>query len=127
MINSRWTAVAVLPVTITPPFGWWANAANARSIPLVSAGSITLNSTPDDDAMAWIAANWPIPAAIEGPRRTATRVRLGAISLSNSSHLPLRLYSNAVNPVALPPGRAMLVTNPAPTGSMTFANTIGTL
>src|SRR5215203_5388476 len=30
-----------------------------------------------------------------------------------------------VNPVALPPGRARLATNPAPTGSMTTANTIG--
>jgi len=36
-------------------------------------------------------------------------------------------YSNAVNPVALPPGCARLATNPAPTGSMTFANTIGAL
>src|SRR6516225_8935337 len=86
------------------------------------------NSTPSDGgARAWIAANWPIPAASEESRRTATRVRLGAISLSSSSHFPLRLYSNALNPVVLPPGRARLATNPAPTGSMTFANTIGTL
>src|SRR5262245_7741788 len=51
----------------------------------------------------------------------------GAISLSSSSHFPLMPYSNAVNPVALPPGCARLATNPAPTGSMTFANTIGAL
>jgi hypothetical protein len=51
----------------------------------------------------------------------------GAISLSSSSHFPLMPYSNAVNPVALPPGCAKLATNPAPTGSMTFANTIGAL
>ena len=70
---------------------------------------------------------WPIPAASEESRRTATRVRLGASFLSSSSHFPLRLYSNALNPVVLPPGRARLATNPAPTGSMTFANTIGTL
>jgi hypothetical protein len=38
-------------------YGFLSNAAKARSIPLVSVGSITLNSTPDDDAMAWIAAN----------------------------------------------------------------------
>jgi predicted ATPase len=31
----------------------------------VSVGSITLNSTPVDDAMAWIAANWPIPGAFK--------------------------------------------------------------
>ena len=49
------------------------------------------------------------------------------LHLSRSSHFPLMLYSNAINPVALPRGRAMLVTYPAPTGSITFANTIGTL
>ena len=58
---------------------------------------------------------------------TATRVTPGAISLSNSSHLPLRPYSNCIKPVALPPGRARLSTKPAPTGSGTCANTIGTL
>jgi hypothetical protein len=31
---------------------------------------------------------------------------LGAISLSNSNHFPLRLYSYDVNPVVFPPGRA---------------------
>src|SRR5262245_40123727 len=58
-------------------------------------------------------------------RSTATRVTRGAISLSNSSHFPARLYSNWVKPVTLPPGRAMLSTNPDPTGSMTCVNTIG--
>src|SRR5262249_25655079 len=56
----------------------------------------------------------------------AARVTAGAISFSNSSHFPLRPYSNAVNPVALPPGRARLSTNPAPTGSGTVTNTTGT-
>ena len=37
----------------------------------------------------------------------------GAICLSNSSHLALVPYSNAVKPVALPPGRAKLSTKPA--------------
>src|SRR5262249_61126545 len=31
-----------------------------------------------------------------------------------------------MKPVALPPGRAKLLTNPAPTGSGTIVNTIGT-
>jgi hypothetical protein len=62
-----------------------------------------------------------------GSRRTATRVKLGAISLSSSSHLPLRPYSNAMKPVALPPGRAKLSTKPAPTGSRIVVNTIGTV
>src|SRR5262245_16343513 len=36
-------------------------------------------------------------------------------------------YSNPAKPVVLPPGRARLATNPAPTGPMSPANTIGTL
>ena len=55
-------------------------------------------------------ANWPSPAAMAGSRRTATRVMLGAISFSSSSHFPPRLYSNCMKPVTLPPGRARLST-----------------
>ena len=62
-----------------------------------------------------------------GSRTTATRVTRGAISLSNSSHFALMPYSNAVKPVTLPPGRARLATKPAPTGSITCTNTIGTV
>ena len=60
-------------------------------------------------------------------RRTATRVTRGAICLSSSSHFPLIPYSTFMNPVVLPPGRAKLSTKPAPTGSVTIANTIGTV
>ena len=74
-----------------------------------------------------MAANWPIPAVMAGSRRTAARVTPGAISLSSSSHFPLKPYSNWIKPVALPPGRARLSTKPAPTGSATFTNTIGTV
>ena len=56
---------------------------------------------------------------------TAARVTWGAICLSNSTHFPARLYSNGVKPVMLPPGRAKLLTKPAPTGSTTCTNTIG--
>ena len=55
----------------------------------------------------------------------AARVTPGAISLSSSSHFALMPYSNWINPVALPPGRAKLSTKPAPTGSGTITNTIG--
>src|SRR5262245_47543368 len=41
-------------------------------------------------------------------RSTAARVTWSATSLSSSSHLPLMPYSNCVNPVVLPPGRARL-------------------
>jgi hypothetical protein len=86
-----------------------------------------LNSTPNDGAAAWTAANCPIPEAMAGSRRTATRVTPGTICLSSSSHFPLRPYSNMRKPLALPPGRAKLATKPAPTGSMTIVNTIGTV
>ena len=78
-------------------------------------------------ATDWIAPNWPAPAAMAGSRMTATRVTPGAICLSSSSHFPLMPYSNRVKPVALPPGRARLSTKPAPTGSVTCTNTIGTV
>src|SRR5262249_23659632 len=78
------------------------------------------NSTPSVGATDWMAANWPGPAASAGSRRTPARRTLGAISFSSSSHFALKLYSNEVNPVALPPGRARLSTNPAPNRSGTI-------
>src|SRR5262249_10802544 len=95
----------------------------------ISPGSRTtrgVNSTPNDGATPWIAANWPIPTGVRESRRTATRLTCGATCLSSSSHLTLRPYSYAENPVVLPPGRAKLATRPAPTGSISPANTIGT-
>ena len=57
----------------------------------------------------------------------ATRRTAGAISLRSSSHLPPIDDSilMLVNPVTLPPGRASDATRPRPTGSETWANTIG--
>ena len=49
----------------------------------------------------------------------------GISSLSNSSHFTPIENSCCVKPVMFPPGRARLLTNPAPTGSLTCANTIG--
>ena len=68
-----------------------------------------------------------MPVGVVGSRSTATRFKFGAICLSSSSHLPLMPYSNCAKPVMLPPGRARLATYPAPTGSVTLMNTIGTL
>ena len=62
-----------------------------------------------------------------GVPSTAARVTPGAISLSSSSHFPLKLYSNCAKPVALPPGCDRLLTKPEPTGSGTIVNTIGTV
>ena len=64
---------------------------------------------------------------IAGSQMTAARLTSGAISFSNSSHFPAKLYSNCKKPVALPPGFARLLTKPEPTGSGTMANTIGTV
>src|SRR6516164_9548046 len=70
-------------------------------------------------------ANWPIPYANVGSRRTAACVTLGAISLRSSNHFPHKLYSNIIKPVALAPGCDKLSTRPDPTGSTTMTNTIG--
>src|SRR5262249_3579209 len=116
-----------LAVTIKPLFGEPAKVATPRSISLPSRTTTELTCTPWDGATDWIAANWPIPAGLVASRMTAARVTPGAISLSSSSHFALMPYSNRVKPVALPPGRARLSTKPAATGSVTFANTIGTV
>src|SRR3981081_1594108 len=50
---------------------------------------------------------------------------LGGISLSISSHFPMRGKSMKVKPVMLPPGRDNDFTKPCPTGSLTTLNTIG--
>src|SRR5262249_826717 len=84
-----------------------------------------VNSTPNDGAAVWIAANPPDPAGTKGSRTTATRFTPGATSLSSSSNLAPQLNSVEVKPVALPPGRARLATKPLPTGSIVFANTMG--
>src|SRR5262245_36603667 len=88
---------------------------------------IGITSTPSDGATVWTAAKLLIAKLCLASRRTATRIRPGAICLSNSNHFALRLNSNDMKPVALPPGRAKLSTYPAPTGSLTTVNTIGTV
>src|SRR5262245_46170695 len=127
MIKSRWTTANALTVTIRPPFEERAKAVTARSISPASRTFTGLTSTPSGGAADWIAPNWPVPPVRTGSRRIATRVTPGAICLISSSHFALTLYSKLINPVALPPGRARLSTKPAPTGSGTCTNTIGTV
>src|SRR6516164_4007047 len=119
MITSRWKNAAAPAATIRPPFEGCVNAVMARSVSPASRTLIGRTSTPSDEAEAWIAANWPAPAAMAGFRRNATRFTPGAISLSSSSHLPPKSNSYSIKPVALPPGRARVSTKPAPTGSAT--------
>src|ERR1700704_524684 len=94
------------------PSGSRAKAPTPDSISPVARTSTGLNSTPNDGATDWIAPHIPMPDAIAGSRRTATRDKRGAISLSTSSNFPPMLYSNTVKPVVLPPGRARLATKP---------------
>src|SRR5215475_11414118 len=53
------------------------------------------------------------------------RLTSGAISLSISSHFPIRGSSMKVKPVILPPGCDSVAAKPCPTGSLTTLKTIG--
>jgi hypothetical protein len=55
----------------------------------------------------------------------ATRLILGAICVSNSTHLPASWASKLIKPVIFAPGLGRLPTKPLPTGSDTITNTIG--
>jgi hypothetical protein len=70
-----------------------AKAVTARSISPASRMLTGLTSTLSDGAAAWMTANWLVPEPWVVSRRTATRVTLGAICLSSSSHFPARLNS----------------------------------
>ena len=107
--------------------GMRAKAAMPRSISPASRTSIGLTSIAERRRHGLDGAELAGPERWLGSRRTAARVTPGAICLSSSSHFPLMPYSNTVKPVTLPPGRARLSTKPAPTGSATLANTIGTV
>ena len=83
-------------------------------------GTLNLSSIAHVDRADFHAERWrrglddtkkAAPAAAVGSRISATRVVCGAICLSNSSHFPLRPYSNSRKPVAFPPGRARLLTS----------------
>src|SRR5262249_11555572 len=63
--------------------------------------------------------------AVSGLNIAAARLIRGAIPFSRDSNLPPNAPSGLPNPVALPPGRARLLTIPAPTGSATTRKTIG--
>jgi ABC transporter substrate binding protein len=54
-----------------------------------------------------------------------TLLILGTVSLSSAIHFPPNGGSSAINPVALPPGRAMLAMKPLAIGSATLTKTIG--
>src|SRR6516162_7792096 len=113
-------------MTISPLFGSRACAATADSSSDVSRTGAAIASTPKDRAAALRGfRKYSAYGAVTGLNKNTTRATRGAISLSNSSHLPAIVGSMLVKPVALPPGREKLATKPLPTGSATVANTMG--
>ena len=65
-----------------------------------------------------------LPGLFNSPK-TATRESFGIIYFRSSSCLPLISGDRFERPVIFPPGRARLATNPEPTGSLSFAITMG--
>ena len=127
MICSRWWRASALDVTSNPPAG---RAGESRD------GVFHLTQVAHIYGLDFHACRWrhrlddgelADPGGPSASRRTAARVMPGAICFRTSSHLPLKLYSNCMNSVALRPGRDRVSTNPLPTGSATLTNTIGTL
>src|SRR5437868_5501353 len=77
------------------------------------------------DSLKGRAKNAP-PAGTEiGLYMRVARASCGTISFNISRYFPATLACRTVKPVMLPPGRAMLATNPLPIGSDTATNTIG--
>jgi len=62
---------------------------------------------------------------MSGFQSTATRERPGTASLSSSSRFALSSGEILLSPVTFVPGRARLLTNPVPTGSVLMVITIG--
>ena len=99
----------------------------ARSISRASRTLIGLTSTPSDGATAWIARELADPGGYGGIPKDRRPRHARRDLLEQLQPFAAKLYSNCMKPVALPPGRARLSTKPAPTGSGTIANTIGTV
>ena len=90
--------------------------------------SIVVSSTPNDGGIiAWITANRPIPAANAGSREDRNSRQTGGNFFQQFEPFSAwTVFKRAKSGrVAARPCQAQ--TSPAPTGSMTFANTIGTL
>ena len=74
-----------------------------------------------------MAPNWPIPEAMVGIPKDRHSRHARRDLLEQLQPFSAHAVFEHGKPVALPPGRARLSTKPAPTGSMTIANTIGTV
>ena len=94
---------------------------------VLTIGNGTEPESLDPQKASSVSATRSVPTAMPASRRTASRFTPGATSLSNSSHLLTMVGSMIMKPVALPPGRARLLTKPLPTGSATITKITGTV
>src|SRR6516164_9626140 len=111
---------------ISPPFGAPAKLSKAGSMSALERTGTAVACTPSVGAAASIDRMKNLDCGdVSGLNMTPMRASPGAISLSNSSHLPPIENSYALKPVRLPPGFATLATKPCATGSETCVNTTG--
>ena len=113
----------------TPPFDECAKAAMLRSISPTSRTLIGIASIPSNGA-ALDGAELANPGGYGGVSKGATTqfdLRRDVLEEPRAISRSGRIRTLWKPSVALPPGRAKLETKPAPTGSMTTTNTIGTV
>src|SRR6187397_2078304 len=94
MIRSRLLMVSGAAAQISPQFDPRANSVIVCSTSLVSRPPSGVNSTPNEGATDWMAANWPTFEGTVGSRTTPIRAMRGAISLSSSSHFVDAILEN---------------------------------
>ena len=110
-------------VTIIAPAIPLAAISNARPRSSTFRTLRTCNSICMAVAAAFISLTTPVePVGLE---RTATRVRLGLISLRSSNRFTLKSRVRLVNPVTFPPGWARVAARPLPMRSPPPALTMG--
>src|ERR1700730_5451151 len=101
----RCDSVKMSRKTSSQPRGSRARDAITRSISASSRIGIAVSCMANDGATASTERRYEEEAgAVSGLNMMPTLVTWGAISLSNSSHLPPRENSKLANPVRLPPG-----------------------
>src|SRR5262249_5098893 len=125
LISTRWATEKLSDITISPPFGSRASAANTDSNSALSPTGAAIASTATEAAALKGFSQYSAYVAVAGLNSIATRATRGAISLSSSINLPAIVGSETLKPVTLPPGCGKLATKPLPTGSLTFAKMIG--
>src|SRR5262245_21768804 len=125
MIGARCPSVNDCGMTARPPPGSRPRAMMAASISTSLRTGAGIGMTLSDRAVSTIRGRNAKVAVVSELNMIATRLSPGAISESNSSHLPTSAGSKLAKPVILPPGWLSRGTMPMATGSPTFAKTIG--